>query len=945
MNPDPARPFSAPEYLFSSLPPRTELNAAQMAEIGCGLPVYKVSAHPSYTGFKYPAPPHLVCERCRQPPGGMCWIMGLRVAEYGGFFSMRVCHACTGRAKCSATTHRKLVYIAFVDKNTAVWVDKGTKRVLEVARSNTSARLPINFQSQPHAKLRSYTERSTVRLLEDPRPYTTAAAARSPSATPPVDFADCEVVREILGHVGAREKLADGSLGAGATVFHHAPSARDRRNPLTTERARVDDDTAVSEWDWDHLHIDQQEDEWEAERGHDDNSQDALEAERRTHTEQQAAWAAEREYNAQRAAMWADERQRHADKEAAWGADGVQHAADRAALDHERAYHAETRAQLAAERGLHAEQAAAWEQEKRQIIVTLQDENRRTRAAWRDAERAFLLNWQEAMNNEQRNAALWNAERQALLELIAVLEASGVDNGPDTGYLFGSLPKDTELDAAQMEHLGYGEPTHYKCRQEHHTGLKYPAPSHLACKQCREPGGGECRILTLRVAEEGGYFSMGICHTCIPLNAKCTASSLMTGAYIAFVDKNTAVWVDKKSKKVRRVASANGSGGLRINLQYQPGAEPNPAVAAQPSASTALLAHSSPATTMSELTPLPSEDEEETCPSVTMAERSPSTTPPVDFKDSESLPPASDDAPPAASDKVDPSAERARFDEAFAMWDQQRQHFAKQKDEWAAERQYYIAQKAACDAQLLHHNQQTAAERRHHDNQREAERRHHNLQKAAWEAERRRHVKKHDDACEAKHQRHAEQKAAWELERQHYLKQADEFEAQRRTHAEVQAAWKADCECHDQQAGLLADERERHAAVVKALADEQERHSAHERGWDYETQRHADAEAALLEMNRRLGVGLRAEQANFAARWQAVVQSHQHKEALWVAERQGLNNRIALLEGVLGENAAARVAALHANAVKDRAALLDRLEVAERALAGVRAAAGARRMV
>ncbi|KAL1405770.1 hypothetical protein Q8F55_007443 [Vanrija albida] len=554
--------------MFNDLSRGTELSVSQMVAIGCGLPEFKEASNATYTGIKYPVPGHLVCDRCNERARDSslkyngCWAMALKVAEAGGYFNMRICHSCvSGSTKCSLSSVANNVYVAFVDRDTAVWVDKKTKEVLKVLSTSTS-------------KVQSSLSASGDVSVQPPSLAATVAAESSTSATKPTSASHIPVPTSdaIVPQPATRRPRYSAAAALDTERQDHA------KQKAEWEAERQDHVEQKAAWEVERQHYANDEAAWDAERDMYANEAAAREEERRRHAEEKAAWDVERQQYAHDKVAWDAKDQQHAHDKATWNAEKVQYAANESLWNRERQLHTDAQVVFAAQRqvladkeALHAAKEEGWEAEKRKLAAE----------------------WQTAVQNERRNMDMWLAERTALKYRIAQLEAAAVKDtmadkdttaGNDTtagkaaervALLEANAVKDK---AAMMNRLEDAEravadggdrlrEAGVQGQRAWYSGDKFPAPDHLICPQCRlrielgtdDKFGLTCWMSALTVAEKGGYFNAKICYPCCAKSVKCAASTRGSNVYLALVDKDTAVWVDKKTKKDLKTATSSNT--------------------------------------------------------------------------------------------------------------------------------------------------------------------------------------------------------------------------------------------------------------------------------------------------------------------------------------------------------------------------------------------------
>ncbi|WOO83264.1 uncharacterized protein LOC62_05G006791 [Vanrija pseudolonga] len=177
---------------------------------------------------------------------------------------------------------------------------------------------------------------------------------------------------------------------------------------------------------------------------------------------------------------------------------------------------------------------------------------------------------------------------------------------------------------------------------------------------------------------------------------------------------------------------------------------------------------------------------------------------------------------------------------------------------------------------------------------------------------------------------------------EHELERAA-WEAQRTQHLANEAAWAAqEQEYESTIAALRHDLEQQYESTIAGLKHEVQQHARKEAAWTGERVQYAVNEARLAherEVHAQAVAGWQAERAQFATNetrwaaernhlvgeWQKVAKDSQSSVAAWRVQQESYERHITMLE---------------ANAVKDRAAMFDRLADAERALVGLRAALG-----
>ncbi|WOO83261.1 uncharacterized protein LOC62_05G006788 [Vanrija pseudolonga] len=143
---------------------------------------------------------------------------------------------------------------------------------------------------------------------------------------------------------------------------------------------------------------------------------------------------------------------------------------------------------------------------------------------------------------------------------------------PTTPFLFADLPVGEPLSYADMEHITGDPGTMRKIGNRKHE-LWYQTPAMLKCPLCRKHPHRSSLINRLKVAEAGGFFHLQACSACQYSSVRCMGSTRISGSYVAFVDWDTVVFVDQKTKEVvvsgdqDDTGDNNASSGSNVTLE------------------------------------------------------------------------------------------------------------------------------------------------------------------------------------------------------------------------------------------------------------------------------------------------------------------------------------------------------------------------------------------
>ncbi|WOO83265.1 uncharacterized protein LOC62_05G006792 [Vanrija pseudolonga] len=410
----------APTYMFRDLPKGTILNAEQMAAIGYGSPELKVAYKKQKEPKNfYPAPPHVYCAGCLDKQR-VCWMTGLKVAERGGFFNTTSCHGYTSKGeRCEGDIRNKLVYLAFVDENTAVTVTRGNSQIVVTFSNQSDAASASNQPQQPQVEL------SAERTAADPQETTQASAVSDAGLDVRADSpaGDITMLSAAEGDEHAAERAAWQAREAELVQQCHeltrrmaavgsALVAKDRE--LATARAELDDERQ---------RYAEEKDAWEADALLDNKVEDRaalLELMASMRRNLGAMRAAVGLSNAANEPAWRQtdgqirfNTQTHRDRmheleREKWQAERSQHFANAVTWATERAQLKVTIGDLRKEQELHNQDKVAWRAERKRYAAS--------EAAW-NAERQQLHD--EGHAEHQRyasNEAAWSAERQRFAE-------------------------------------------------------------------------------------------------------------------------------------------------------------------------------------------------------------------------------------------------------------------------------------------------------------------------------------------------------------------------------------------------------------------------------------------------------------------------------------------------------------------------------------------------
>lgn len=435
--------------------------------------------------------------------------------------------------------------------------------------------------------------------------------------------------------------------------------------------------------------------------------------------------------------------------------------------------------------------------------------------------------------------------------------------------------------------------------------------------------------MALKVAEEGGLFDLRACQACAP--RLCTSSTRSNGHLIAFVDPYTVVVLDRKSKKVLRTVRCPARGcSADCQVKAKPRAEvaaaapaavdhdrkpdPDETVVAEPTSvvdekATPAFPASLPSPvarpTHSPITlklPAWSQvaagriviNDSPTTESTVSPTTEPTVSPTTEWTNS----PTATTKPGADATKIAeptpmPTAKATAADNTHkherAAWHAQHKNHLANEERWAAQQRQYEAAIAGYKNHF--------AQRAHHE--------------AAWAAEKRQYeatiASLNHEVQQLKHeaQQNAYREPSSALQEREYESTIASLKQEARQHAHKEAAW--------------TSERVQYAANEARRAHERDVHAAAVSSWDAERVQFAAKEARWV-----------AERNHYITEWQKAMKHGQTDVAVWRVQQHAYEQHIALLE---------------ANAVKDRAAMLDRLADAERAVIGLRAAIGVPRGV